>query len=373
MRDRLHWLAFIIAAGLLLHAARAASAAVGGRLPTVEEGQIGDARFTILRPAQWNRSVLLIAHGYVPEGRPLHADLSLDTPAYRALVDEGWIVGKTSFRRNGIIVTDAITDLNALREFIVNQDGEPDRIILEGESMGGLIVTLIVERYPGRYHGAVAIGAALEIDEPGAVIKPTARPQRPLIFMSNQTELQDPLSYATQQSASQDAALAPAVFRISRDGHVNVNQAERLVALRALNAWIDSGRGTLPAPGSIAHDATVASIPMPSRVTFEADRRGFKAHVTAIARAYGNVFIDAQAQDFESAGIAPQTWFDLLAHGQSFRAFYGSGFGSVKEGEWVVFPDADGFSCVCRNFADAAGTAQLTLGDEVTLRLPSKK
>ncbi|MEO6004702.1 MAG: alpha/beta hydrolase [Opitutus sp.] len=373
MRHRLRLIAAILSAALPVNFAHAADSPLTANQPAVEEGQIQGAQFTVLRPARWNRHVLLIAHGYVPEGRPLQVDLSLETPAYRTLVNEGWLVGKTSYRRNGIIVTDAIADVNALLELIVKKYGKPDRVILEGESMGGLIVTLLAERAPQDYQGAVAIGAALQIDEPGAKVRPSGQPKIPLIFMSNQTELDGPLAYSTQPSSTQNPALAPAVFRISRDGHVNVNQAERLVALRALNAWIDSGRGTLPVPtaGATTHDATVIPRPTASRVVVAPDRRGFKAHVTAIARAYGNVFVDAQTLDFETAGIAPQTWFDLVAHGQSFRAFYGSGFDSVKEGEWVVFPDADGFTCVCRNFADAAGSARLSLGDEVTVR-PSK-
>ena len=34
------------------------------------------------------------------------------------------------------------------------------RVLLEGDSMGGAIVTLIAEQFPGHYKGAVAVGAA---------------------------------------------------------------------------------------------------------------------------------------------------------------------------------------------------------------------
>ena len=56
------------------------------------------------------------------------------------------MVATTSYRRNGMIVGDAIADLDALRAYIVTAYGELDRVILEGESMGGLIVTIMAER-----------------------------------------------------------------------------------------------------------------------------------------------------------------------------------------------------------------------------------
>ena len=48
------------------------------------------------------------------------------------------------------------------------------------------------------------------------------------------------------------AGLRPALFRVLRSGHVNVNQRERLVAIRALNAWLDHGRTALPPPPGLA-------------------------------------------------------------------------------------------------------------------------
>jgi alpha-beta hydrolase superfamily lysophospholipase len=59
------------------------------------------------------------------------------------------MVATTSYRRNGLVVADAIADLDALRAYIAQAYGEPERVILEGESMGGLIVTIMAERDPG--------------------------------------------------------------------------------------------------------------------------------------------------------------------------------------------------------------------------------
>ncbi|MES2697483.1 MAG: alpha/beta hydrolase [Verrucomicrobiota bacterium] len=340
--------------------------------PRLETGEIAGAKFAIAQPARWNRHVLLLAHGLRAEDRPLVADLFPEHLAYKALLEEGWIVAKTSYRRNGLIVADAIADLDALRDHIEHTYGRPERVILEGESMGGFIVTLMAEREPGEpalYHGAIGIGAALQIREPGTSVGLSLQPRIPLLFLTNQSELEGPRNYV-QNDLQRLPSLAPTLFRVSRDGHVNVNQRERLVALRALNGWIERGRATLPRPAANApfFDATVSPEPEPSRVVLHEDRRGFEARVIEVSAVYGNVFIDAQPSDFAAIGLERMTWFELGVGELKFRTLHGKDFGSVKRGEWVTFANADGFHWLARNYADAAASAKLKVGDKVTVR-----
>ena len=105
--------------------------------PAIETGEINGAKFTLARPAQWNRSVLLLAHGFRSTDRPLVAALFPEQLATKTLLDEGWLVATTSYRRNGPIVADAIADLDALRAHIAEKFGAPQRVLLEGDSMGG--------------------------------------------------------------------------------------------------------------------------------------------------------------------------------------------------------------------------------------------
>lgn len=339
----------------------------------VENGEIAGAKFAIARPEKWNGSVLLMAHGLRNEGKPLVADLFPSQQAYKALLNEGWIVAKTSYRRNGIIIADAIADLDSLRAYIAEQDGEPKRVILEGESMGGLIVTLMAERNPQLYAGAVAIGAALRIEENGTLIPISGRPQIPLIFLTNQSELDGPAAYVTA-AATAAAGQVPVLFRVSRDGHVNVNQAERLVAFRTLNAWLDLNRSIVPksAASEPWFDATVKPRPQPSQVTLADDRRSFTTRVIEISAIYGNIFINAQPSDFAALGIEPGTWFELEAHGKTHRVFYGKDFSSVKKGEWVIFGNADGFFWLARNYDDAATSAGIKKEELITIRRATK-
>jgi len=352
----------------------AALAAAGAGAPvTIERGVIGGARFTAARPAAWNHGLLLLAHGLRSENRPLVADLFPDQLAYKTLLEEGWIIAKTSYRRNGLIIADAMADLDALRIHISETHGTPRRVLLEGESMGGLIVTLLAERdrldLP-LYHGAVAIGAALQLREPNSTAPGISlRPRIPLVFLTNQTELEGPRHYVAADIPG-ELAVRPVLFRVARDGHVNVNQHERLVALRALNTWLDHGRATLPPPAGDKpfFDATVNPPEKPSQVVLHADQRGFDTRVIEVSAVHGNVFLNAQPADFSAVGIGRMTRFQVTAHGQTYRVVYGRDFTSVKRAQWVAFPNADGFFWLARNFADAAASARLKVGDIVTVR-----
>ena len=67
---------------------------------------------------------------------------------YQTLLQEGWILAGTSYRREGVIIMDSQMDILELREFVCKRYSLPRLVLLEGQSMGGAIVTLMAERYP---------------------------------------------------------------------------------------------------------------------------------------------------------------------------------------------------------------------------------
>ena len=363
--------AALLLAGFPAGSARCAPASGPPATPIkVDIGEISGARFAIANPpGPWNHNVLLIAHGYRPDSAPLIADLHPERAANRALLDEGWIVATTSYRRNGLIVADAVADLDALRAFIANAYGDPGRVILEGESMGGLITTIMAERDAGPYQGAVVFDATLYAKEANSVVGLSLLPRIPLLFVATLRESNQAKGYLNSVVSRPSPVIPPALILISREGHTNINQPEHLAAFRALNAWIDRGPDALPRPreNERYYDATVPPNPGPSTAAMHPEMRAFDTKVAEVDAVYGNVLLEAQAGDFGSAGIAPMTFFELRAGAKAYRALYGRTYSDVKDGEWVAFPDADGRTVLSRNFADAAGTAGLSVGDVVSL------
>jgi pimeloyl-ACP methyl ester carboxylesterase len=346
------------------------AAAAAAHPIVVATGEIGGAAYAIASPPDdWNHKVLIIAHGYRPDSAPLIPDLHPERGAVKAMIDDRWMVATTSYRRNGIIVEDAIADLDALRAHIAETYGEPERVLLEGDSLGGLIVTIMAERDKGLYDGAVVFDAALYSKETDMKVGLSLLPRIPLLFVATEREVAAPKSYLTSLVSRPDPVVQPELFLIKREGHTNINQAEHYLAFRALNAWLDRGRDALPQPGEneIYYDATVPPDPGPSTAILHKDGRGFDTRVAQVDAVYGNILLEAQAQDFAAAGIAPMTYFELKLRSGSHRTLYGRTYTDVKEGEWIAFPDADGRTVLARSYKDAAASGKLKVGDPLSL------
>ncbi|MGH8019466.1 MAG: SAM hydroxide adenosyltransferase [Opitutaceae bacterium] len=320
-------------------------------------GEIEGAKFTLAIPDPWNRNVLFLAHGYRPPTAALSADVPLEDPACARLISGGWMIAVTSYRRNGMIVRDAIADINALRAHIESTESPPGLVILLGESMGGAIVTLIAENGPGRFHGAVAVGASLDVREESGPVMFDHAPQIPLLFLSNQSESAGPENYV---AAAVSAPVPPAHWIVARDGHVNVNAAERSVAIDGLITWITTGEIER------SRDATVATSAGSPAVSFS----GNAAHgaVQSITETYGNIFTSFRTEDLAAIGLKRGDDFDLEAGGKTFRVRYGSDYGDVPHGAWIAFERAEGVILIARNSENAAATAGVSHGEALTIR-----
>ena len=127
----------------------------------VTRGEIEGAKYMVATPEKWAGKLVLVAHGYRREGQPLDGDFDVKNRFTGGLIEKGWTIAGTSYRRNGWIVEDAILDLKALRDHVAKQYGKVERCIVIGSSMGGLIGTLIAEGAVEGVDGVVLIGAYL--------------------------------------------------------------------------------------------------------------------------------------------------------------------------------------------------------------------
>lgn len=330
------------------------------------KGEIEGALYHIIAPeGNWNGSLWIEAHGLRDNnGTPLIAELSSAAPLNAALLARGWAIATTSYRRNGIIVDDAITDVFNLRAEAAARLGEPKVVIVEGSSMGGGIATLIAESTrPDTFTGIVAAGAALQVVAPEVTRRNlTHAPRIPIVFLTNQSELDGPAAYvAAARERPEPEAVQPVLWKVLRDGHVNVNAPERLAALDAVVAWAATG----VSPGN-RDDATVVLDAGPSTVETIADGT-LRATVRDLARVYGNLYTDLRPADLERIGVARGDPFTLTAPGGTFKVRYGTTYSDVPEGGWIAFPVAEGTVMIARNRANAATTAGLAIGDRFTV------
>jgi pimeloyl-ACP methyl ester carboxylesterase len=320
------------------------------------DGTIEGAPYQIASPTQPNGNLLLHAHGFRPDDSRLVAELELEDTAHGELVDDGWIVAMTAYRRNGMIIADAMEDIIRLRNLIVETHGPLALVIIEGQSMGGTIVTHLAERRPDLFNGAIAIGAALQAEDPEDPLILTHEPKIPILFLSNRSEISGPRAYV---EAASNAPIPPVLWKVERDGHVNVNEPERLLAIDGMVGWMTAG--TIEA----SRDITVEIATKGSKVQF--DDTGATGRVTDITHNHGNVFIDFGRLDFARLGIKTGDNYSLRTGEITVKVRYGTTFSDVAVGEWISFPTAEGDTIVAINHGNAFEHLGSAIGDTVRI------
>eukprot|EP01117_Protostelium_nocturnum_P003796 TRINITY_DN15058_c0_g1_i1.p1 TRINITY_DN15058_c0_g1~~TRINITY_DN15058_c0_g1_i1.p1 ORF type:complete len:385 (+),score=115.54 TRINITY_DN15058_c0_g1_i1:118-1272(+) len=240
-------------------------------IATVHRGTIEGANFCVGVPKEGDTSCLLIhCHGFRPEG--MHAEL--DDTFWLRLIQQGWTVAITSYRRPGLIVADAIRDVLNLRNWVCCEVGIPAWCFLDGRSMGGAISTRIAEKLNSKrlFNGVLAIGAALLVKEEGCEL--SYKPTIPILYLTNTSEHGPINNYINQVSKNAEKAhrsnekggdeiITPALHAVHREGHNWTNARERWRAFSSLVEWAFVGSlvtefqfdGTKPAlfnPGSKA-------------------------------------------------------------------------------------------------------------------------
>lgn len=124
--------------------------------------QASGATWKICFPSTaWNTQVVVWAHGYEPPGfAPTYQDALPDGTSLPELVTNlGMAFITSTYPSNGLVVTQARTDLVALVDFFKSDIAPvaPSKVYLIGASMGALIATQLAEGQAGVFDGAMAV------------------------------------------------------------------------------------------------------------------------------------------------------------------------------------------------------------------------
>ncbi len=326
-----------------------------------KSGELDGVLYDIAIADEWNGKLLLFNHGLIFEHLPLSTYMEPIREPFRTLLQEGWMVAASSYRRNGMVVNDAAEDVLILHSFLVRKYGPPKRTLLMGESMGGAVSLRLIESLPGRFHGAAILGAGLMSSDPGTKSNHSYQPESPVLFMSNQSEIDQATDYYSQ---SRKNGKNTALWQISRDGHINFNEAEFLASVKALDNWVETGYIKRE------KDATVFVEGENSTARF-ADG-GAYGKILDINTTFGNMTVDFTASDFNRLGVALGQNLVLKLKGKEFTATRAKTFSDVPVGQWVVFEDAEGRHTIAINRSHAANEAGVKKGDPVFIKAKNK-
>jgi pimeloyl-ACP methyl ester carboxylesterase len=130
-------------------------------LPADFSGTLDGADYIIRVPANWNDTLLMFAHGTqlgspVAQAAPV-AWPAVSPPLEQQLLELGYAVAGSGYRSDSD--KEAVQQTLALTNFFKGMIGNPSRIIIWGNSLGGKIALKLIEEHPGIYDGAIANGA----------------------------------------------------------------------------------------------------------------------------------------------------------------------------------------------------------------------
>lgn len=129
---------------------------------TTHTGSLPDgATYLIEVPANWNGTLFLYSHGYVPPGSPNPA-LDVGDPATGLfLLSSGFALAGSSYAHTGWAVQEALLDQIAVLDIFKQEFGTPSRTIAWGHSLGGIITAGLIQRYPDRFDAALPMCGVL--------------------------------------------------------------------------------------------------------------------------------------------------------------------------------------------------------------------
>jgi pimeloyl-ACP methyl ester carboxylesterase len=130
-------------------------------LPSDDPDYPNDQLILTCLPSDFNGILVIYAHGYVRPQEPLalpeelgHSDVR---ELVQQLVDLGFGVATSSYHKNGYAVEQAEADLNDLVEYLKSREPDVDAVYITGASEGGLMATMLLEKYPETYAGGLAL------------------------------------------------------------------------------------------------------------------------------------------------------------------------------------------------------------------------
>src|SRR5713101_3268896 len=135
--------------------AQAGVTTINGTLPNRK------ATYLIEVPANWNGTLFLYSHGYVPPGSPNPARDVGDPFTRFFMLSSGFALAGSSYATTGWAIHEAIPDQIAVLDLLKLMVGEPKRTIAWGHSLGGMVTAALIQRHPDRFDAALPMCGVL--------------------------------------------------------------------------------------------------------------------------------------------------------------------------------------------------------------------
>ena len=120
-------------------------------------GEINSARYKIYIPENWNKGLVMYAHGYEEIGEESEIISEEVDEFMEVFTSRGFAFAASAYKHQGLVIKDGIEDTEALRCYFGMTYGKPELCLITGHSMGGMISLATIEKHPSEYDGALPI------------------------------------------------------------------------------------------------------------------------------------------------------------------------------------------------------------------------
>lgn len=147
--------------------AQGTAAPVRVTLPFQEVSYLDGVKFSIQVPGNWNRTLLVYIQASKsgpPPPEPLLVPRVVDTPVPAldaTLLARGYALAASEIGTTDWQLKESVQDTFALTTYFRARVGEPRRVILWGQSLGGLTALRLVEDFPRSFDAAIPMCATM--------------------------------------------------------------------------------------------------------------------------------------------------------------------------------------------------------------------
>jgi pimeloyl-ACP methyl ester carboxylesterase len=120
-----------------------------------DTGTLNGALYEIQMPANWNKKLVMYAHGYEQPNTP--HNVMYPNPLLDIFLAKGFATARSTYSRSGWALPEGIDDTENLRKFFVKKYGKTDSVFITGHSMGGGVTIASIEKFPATYNGGLAL------------------------------------------------------------------------------------------------------------------------------------------------------------------------------------------------------------------------
>lgn len=120
-----------------------------------DTGFLNGAAYEILMPDNWNKKLVMYAHGYENPAQPKAKLYKNDM--LNVFTDRGFAVARSSYNRTGWAQPEGVDATEETRALFIKKYGKPDSTFMTGHSMGGGITISTIEKLAKNYNGGLAL------------------------------------------------------------------------------------------------------------------------------------------------------------------------------------------------------------------------